>query len=321
MGKLVKGVWQDAAYASGNGEFIRDESVFRGRVTADGSSGFRAEALRYHLYVSLACPWAHRTLILRALKGLEDAITVSIVDPCIGPAGWAFAEHRGCSPDGIHAAAYLRDIYLRAKPDYTGRVTVPVLWDRRTATIVSNESAEIMRMLNSEFNAFAMREANDLYPQALRPQIERWNEIIYRTVNNGVYRAGFATAQDRYEAAARELFATLDALEAHLAEHRYLCGSLVTEADWRLFTTLVRFDAVYHGHFKCNQRRLLDYPGLWAYARELYQFPGVAATVDLDQIKAHYYRSHPGINPTGIVPVGPVLDFTTPHGRESLHAR
>lgn len=318
MGMLVNGRWQDVPYASENGEFVRNDSVFRARVTANGSSGFRAEAQRYHLYVSLACPWAHRTLILRALKGLEDAITVSVVDPHMGPEGWSFSGRRGCTRDSVNGAALLRDIYLRAKPDYTGRATVPVLWDRNTGTIVNNESAEIMRMLNSEFDAFALRDLPDLYPEALRAQIEDWNAVIYRTVNNGVYRAGFATAQDKYEAAARELFATLDTLDRHLGKSRYLCGSVLTEADWRLFTTLVRFDAVYYGHFKCNLRRLVDYHNLWAYARELHQIPGVAATVDLEQIKQHYYRSHSRINPTGVVPLGPKLDFAAPHGREYL---
>lgn len=318
MGMLVKGLWQDIAYETKSGEFVRSDSVFRDWVTADGSSGFRAEAQRYHLYVSLACPWAHRTLILRTLKGLEDAITVSIVDPYMGPGGWSFTEHRGCTRDSVNGATFLREIYLKANFDYMGRVTVPVLWDRKTGTIINNESSEIIRMLNSEFDAFALRELPDLYPQALRPQIERWNRIIYRAVNNGVYRAGFSTAQDKYEAAARELFATLDTLDVHLGKHRYLCGSVVTEADWRLFTTLVRFDAVYHGHFKCNLRRLVDYDNLWAYTRELYQIPGVAETVDLEQIKEHYYRSHPRINPSGLVPVGPTLDFAAPHGRECL---
>ena len=318
MGMLVNGVWQDVAYASKSGEFVRNDSVFRDWVTADGSSGFRAEPGRYHLYVSLACPWAHRTLILRALKGLEDAITVSIVDPYMGPGGWSFTGRRGCTRDSVNGAPFLRDIYLKAKSGYTGRATVPVLWDRQRATIVNNESAEIVRMLNSEFDAFAVRELPDLYPQALRPQIERWNGIIYPTVNNGVYRAGFATTQDKYAVAALELFATLDTLDEHLGNHRYLCSGVVTEADWRLFTTLVRFDAVYYGHFKCNLRRLVDYDKLWAYTRELYQIPGVAETVDLEQIKEHYYRSHPSINPTGVVPVGPTLDFWAPHGRENL---
>jgi putative glutathione S-transferase len=241
---------------------------------------------------------------------------VSIVDPYMGPGGWSFTEHRGCTRDSINGAIFLREIYLKANSDYMGRVTVPVLWDRKTGTIINNESSEIIRMLNSEFDAFALHELPDLYPEALRPQIERWNGIIYRTVNNGVYRAGFATTQDKYEAAARELFATLDTLDEHLGKHRYLCGSVVTEADWRLFTTLVRFDAVYHGHFKCNLRRLVDYDKLWAYTRELYQVPGVAETVDLGHIKEHYYRSHPRINPSGLVPVGPTLDFAVPHGRE-----
>ena len=318
MGVLIKGAWQDSAYANRSGEFVRDESKFRDWVRADGSTDYPAAAQRYHLYVSLACPWAHRALVLRALKGLEDAITVSVVDPYMGGEGWSFGAR--CGGDGVNAAVLLREIYLKAKSDYTGRVTVPVLWDKQTATIVSNESADIVRMLNTEFNAYAKRELHDLYPVALRPQIERWNTMIYRTVNNGVYRAGFATAQDKHAAAVRELFATLDLLEAHLREHRYLCGDALTEADWRLFTTLVRFDAVYHGHFKCNLRRLVDYPNLWAYTRELYQFPGVADTVDLQQIKEHYYRSHPGINPTGLVPLGPVVDFTAPHRRDFLLA-
>jgi putative glutathione S-transferase len=318
MGVLVNGVSQDAVYASDSGEFVRKDSVFRDWVTADGASGFRAEAGRYHLYVSLACPWAHRTLILRALKGLEKAITLSVVDPYMGPEGWRFTERRGCTSDSANGAAFLRDIYLKAKSDYTGRVTVPVLWDRLTETIVNNESSEIVRMLNCAFDAFALCGLPDLYPQGLRPQIDRWNAMIYSAVNNGVYRAGFATAQDKYEAAARELFAALDTLERHLGRHRYLCGSAITEADWRLFTTLVRFDAVYYGHFKCNLRRLVDYHNLWGYARELYQIPGVACTVDLEQIKEHYYRSHTRINPAGVVPVGPALDFAAPHGRGRL---
>ncbi len=320
MGMLVKGVWQDVGYDTKSGEFMRNESAFRDRVTADGSSGFRAETGRYHLYVSLACPWAHRTLVLRVLKGLEQAISVSIVDPYMGPDGWFFSDRPDCTRDNVNGAALLREIYLKARRDYTGRVTVPVLWDRRTATIVNNESAEILRMLNREFNAFASRELPDLCPDALRAQIDRWNDLIYRTVNNGVYRAGFAATQDKYEAAVRSLFETLDVIEEHLAGHRYLCGAWLTEADWRLFTTLVRFDAVYYLHFKCNLQRLCDYPRLWAYARELYQIPGVAATVDLTQIKEHYYRSHARINPTGIVPLGPRIDFAAPHGRDGLGA-
>lgn len=318
MGMLVKGVWRDVGYETKAGEFLRNESVFRDRVTADGSSGFRAEAGRYHLYVSLACPWAHRTLIVRALKGLEDAISASIVDPYMGPDGWHFSDHPGCVRDTVNGAALLREVYLKARPDYTGRVTVPVLWDRNTAAIVNNESAEIIRMLNREFDAFASRDLPDLYPDSLRPEIDRWNALIYPTVNNGVYRAGFATTQDKYEAAVLSLFETLAIIEERLGRHRYLCGTRLTEADWRLFTTLVRFDAVYYGHFKCNLRRLSDFQNLWDYARELYQIPGVAATVDMQQIKEHYYRSQTPINPTGIVPVGPMIDFGAPHGREAL---
>jgi putative glutathione S-transferase len=318
MGMLVKGVWRDVGYDTKAGEFLRNESVFRDRITADGSSGFRAEPGRYHLYVSLACPWAHRTLILRTLKGLEEAISVSIVDPTMGPDGWRFSDRPGCTRDSINGAALLREVYLKARPDYTGRVTVPVLWDRMTATIVNNESAEIIRMLNRECNAFATRNLPDLCPDSLRPEIDRWNALIYPTVNNGVYRAGFATTQDKYEAAVRSLFETLNRIEEHLARHRYLCGTQLTEADWRLFTTLARFDAVYYGHFKCNLRRLSDFQNLWDYARELFQVPGVAATVDMVHIKEHYYRSHARINPTGIVPMGPRIDFGAPHSREAL---
>lgn len=318
MGMLVQGKWQDAVYANQSGEFVRKDSVFRDWVRADGSTRYAPQAGRYHLYVSLACPWAHRTLIVRALKGLEDAIGLSIVDPYMGADGWSFSERRGCIPDSVNGAAFLRDVYLKARPDFTGRVTVPVLWDKQTASIVNNESSEIIRMFNHEFDACAKRPLPDLYAAALRPQIERWNGIIYPSVNNGVYRSGFATAQDKYEAAVRELFATLDTLETQLSGQRYLCGAAITEADWRLFTTLVRFDAVYYGHFKCNLRRLVDYPHLWGYTRELYQVVGVAATVDLAQIKEHYYRSHTRINPTGVVPVGPLLDFAAPHQRGSV---
>ena len=317
MGMLVNGVWRDAGHDTKAGEFLRNESVFRDGISADGSSGFGAEAGRYHLYVSLACPWAHRTLILRTLKGLENSISVSIVDPYMGPDGWSFSDRPGCTGDTANGAILLREVYLKARPDYTGRVTVPVLWDCRTATIVNNESAEIIRMLNREFNAFASRRLPDLYPDSLRPEIDRWNALIYRTVNNGVYRAGFATQQDKYETAVRSLFETLNILDEHLGRHRYLCGTELTEADWRLFTTLVRFDAVYYAHFKCNLQRLSDFRNLWDYARELYQVPGIAATVDMAQIKEHYYRSQARINPTGIVPVGPSIDFAAPHGREA----
>ena len=316
MGMLVNGVWQDVGYDTKSGEFMRNESVFRDRVTADGSSGLRAEPGRYHLYVSLACPWAHRTLILRALKGLDETISVSVVDPYMGPEGWRFGDRPDCTRDSVNGAALLREIYLKARRDYTGRVSVPALWDRKTATIVNNESADIIRMLNREFNAYASRDLPDLYPDSLRSEIDRWNDLIYRSVNNGVYRAGFAVTQDKYETAVRSLFETLNSIEEHLGRHRYLCGARLTEADWRLFPTLVRFDAVYHGHFKCNLQRLSDFPSLWGYTRELYQIPGVAATVDMRQIKEHYYRSHARINPTGIVPLGPTIDFGAPHGRE-----
>ena len=314
---LVEGVWKDLPRDTRKtgGEFVRDESVFRDWVGADGSSGFKAEAGRYHLYVSLACPWAHRTVIFRKLKGLENAISLSIVDPFMDVNGWAFTDRPGCIPDAVNGASFLYEIYLKGRPGYCGRVTVPVLWDKTLKTIVNNESSEIIRMLNREFDAFAEKSLPDMVPAELRPEIDRWNELIYRTVNNGVYRAGFATAQDKYEKAVGELFATLDVLERHLAKSRYLCGDRVTEADWRLFTTLARFDPVYHYHFKCNIRRLRDYPNLWAYARELYQVPGVAATVDFRHIKEHYYRSQKEVNPSRAVPVGPSVDFNEPHGR------
>jgi len=320
MGMLVEGVWRDVPRdtAHTGGEFVRTESLFRDRVTADGSSGFRAEPGRYHLYVSLACPWAHRTVIYRALKGLEGAIGMSTVHPVSEPNGWTFTDRPGYVPDTVNGAAFLHEIYTRARPRYTGRVTVPVLWDARSGTIVNNESSEIIRMLNREFDACATGSLGDQYPAALRADIDRWNELIYRTVNNGVYRAGFATAQDKYEHAVRALFDTLDALERHLAASRYLCGDRLTEADWRLFPTLARFDTVYHYHFKCNLRRLQDCPNLWGYARELYQYPGVAATVDFSQIKEHYYASQTRVNPSGVIALGPPLgaaDWSVPHGR------
>ena len=325
MGQLIDGVWHNEwidASRSG-GVFLRPDSAFRDKVSADGSSGFAAEAGRYHLYVSLACPWAHRTLILRALKGLEPVISVSVVHPLMHDQGWSFGAAgtelpQGSTPDHLYGAAHLWQIYVKANPHYSGKVTVPVLWDKHTARIVNNESPEILRMLNSAFDALATRQLPDLYPLALQPQIEQWNERIYHTVNNGVYRAGFATRQDVYEQAVRELFDTLDVLEVHLSQQRYLCGRTITEADWRLFPTLVRFDAVYHGHFKCNLRRLIDYPNLWAYTRELYQWPGVAETVNLQQIRQHYYASHAKLNPTGIVALGPNLDWHQPHLREEI---
>ena len=309
MGKLVSGVWHDVWYdtETTNGAFVRDASIFRHRVTADGSSGFRAEAGRYHLYVSRACPWAHRTLIFRALKGLDDVISISVVHPHMGKDGWTFDSAPGTIPDTVNGARALHEIYTLAKPDYTGRATVPVLWDKQGKTIVNNESSEIIRMLNREFDAFATREQPDFYPADLAAEIDALEDVVYRTVNDGVYRAGFATSQASYEEAFDALFATLDDLERRLAGKRFLFGDRLTEADWRLFTTLLRFDAVYHGHFKCNLRRLVDYPNLWRYARELYAMPGVAGTVSFDHIKQHYYGSHRTINPTGIVPKGPLL--------------
>ena len=315
MGVLVDGVWRTGGFTTDErGAFRREATRFHHRITADGASGFAAEPGRYHLYVSLACPWAHRTLIGRKLKGLEDAISLSIVSPLMGEDGWTFEDGPGCLPDSVNGARFLRDTYRLADPHYTGRVTVPVLWDKVRKTIVNNESAEILRMLNAEFDTIADASL-DLYPEPLRAEIDAVNEVVFETVNNGVYKAGFATRQAPYEEAVRALFATLDSLEVRLGERRYLCGERITEADWRLFTTLVRFDAVYHGHFKCNLKRLVDYPNLWAYARALYQWPGVAGTVDFAHIKGHYYRSHLSINPSGIVPLGPLIDFTAPHGR------
>ncbi len=322
MGLLVDGVWQDQWYdtKSTGGRFVRKDSAFRNWVTPDGSpgpsgtGGFKAEPGRYHLYVSLACPWAHRTLIFRKLKGLEDMISVSVVHWLMLENGWTFEEGSGVVPDPIHGARFLYEVYTKAQPDYTGRVTVPVLWDKATNRIVNNESSEIIRMFNAAFDACGA-EAGDFYPEALRPQIETWNARIYDTVNNGVYKAGFATTQAAYEAAFAELFATLEVLEAHLGAHRYLLGDRLTGADWRLFTTLVRFDPVYVGHFKCNLHRIADYPNLSGYLRDLYQVPGVGETVNMQHIKAHYYQSHRTINPTGIVPVGPAMDLSLPHGR------
>ncbi|MBB4284538.1 glutathione S-transferase family protein [Roseospira goensis] len=315
MGLLIDGVWhRDDETAGRGGRFERQASTFRDWISADGSTPYPAAAGRYHLYVSLACPWAHRTLIVRRLKGLTDAVGVSVVDPLMGESGWTLPE----GADPINGARALHEIYTRARPDYTGRVTVPVLWDTRTGTIVSNESADIIRMLNHGFGALA--SGPDLYPAPLRAEIDRMNAKLYDTLNNGVYKAGFATTQAAYEEAVAAVFETLDAMEARLAHQRYLVDGAITEADWRAFTTLIRFDAVYHGHFKCNVRRVEDYPNLAGYVRELYQVPGVAATVDLDQIKRHYYASHRRINPTGIVPVGPAVDYATPHGRDRLRA-
>lgn len=322
MGLLVDGQWQDKWYdteASG-GRFVREDAGFRNWVTADGSAGptgvggFKAEANRYHLYVSLACPWAHRTTIYRKLKGLEDMISLSVVHPFMGDKGWTFAEGAGVIADPIVNASYLYEVYVAAKPDYTGRVTVPILWDKKTNTIVSNESSEIIRMLNSAFDEAGATDVNFL-PKALLAEIDTINEFVYSAVNNGVYKAGFATTEAAYKEAVVTIFDALDTLEARLADQRYLLGDTITEADWRLFTTLVRFDAVYVGHFKCNIRRIVDYPNLWGYLRDLYQVPGIAETVSIEHIKAHYYTSHANINPTRIIPVGPVLDFNEPHDR------
>ncbi|HEY9572195.1 MAG TPA: glutathione S-transferase family protein [Pusillimonas sp.] len=316
MGLLVDGKWHDQWYdtASTGGRFVRSDAQFRNWITPDGSagpsggSGFRAEPGRYHLYVSLACPWANRTLILRALKGLEQMISVSVVNPYMGENGWTFEPGPGVIADPVGQAQYLYQVYQRAQPDYSGRVTVPVLWDLERNTIVGNESSEIIRMLNSAFDGICSREG-DYAPEQLLPQIDVVNAEIYDAVNNGVYKVGFATEQDVYEQEVDKLFAYLDKLEIKLGHQRYLLGDQVTEADWRLFTTLIRFDAVYHGHFKCNLKRLADYENLWSYTRELYQWPGVAATINFDHIKQHYYRSHHTINPNGIVPAGPILDL------------
>ena len=294
MGLLVDGQWQDKWYdteASG-GRFVREDAGFRNWVTADGSAGptgvggFKAEANRYHLYVSLACPWAHRTTIYRKLKGLEDMISLSVVHPFMGDKGWTFAEGAGVIADPIANASYLYEVYVAAKPDYTGRVTVPILWDKKTNTIVSNESSEIIRMLNSAFDEVGATDVNFL-PTELLAEIDTINEFVYSAVNNGVYKAGFATTEAAYKEAVVTLFDALDTLEARLADQRYLLGDTITEADWRLFTTLVRFDAVYVGHFKCNIRRIVDYPNLWGYLRDLYQVPGIAETVSIEHIKAH----------------------------------
>lgn len=325
MGMLVDGVWHDVWYdtKSTAGRFERSKAQFRNWVTADGSAGptgkggFKAEAGRYHLYVSLACPWAHRTLIFRKLKGLEGLISLSVVDPLMLENGWEFKDRDGATFDHLFGSDFLYQIYLKADPGYSGRVTVPVLWDKQTQTIVSNESADIIRMFNSAFNGLTGSDG-DYCPADLRQEIDALNDVIYDRVNNGVYKAGFATTQDAYESAVAPLFAMLDELEERLATRRYLFGERLTEADWRLFTTLIRFDPVYVGHFKCNIRRIADYPNLSAYVRDLYQTPGVAETVNMRHIKHHYYRSHKTINPTGIVPAGPALDLDRPHGREAL---
>jgi putative glutathione S-transferase len=320
MGLLVDGAWQEDVSRTANGRFVRPTTSFRDFVTANGNAGptgkggYAAEAGRYHLYISLACPWAHRTLIFRELKQLDNVVSVSIAEPLYGKTGWEFGTARGGTLDSANGKSTLAEIYLLADPRYTGRVSVPVLWDKKRRTIVNNESSEIIRMLNSAFEAFT-NVHTDYYPAELHSEIDRINDIVYPTVNNGVYRAGFATSQEAYEEAARGIFETFDQLEDRLSRQRYLIGRQITEADWRLFPTLVRFDAVYYGHFKCNLRRVADYPNLWNYLRDLYQVPGIAATVSIDHIKRHYYGSQRQVNPTGIVPIGPLIDFAAPHDR------
>ncbi|MEO1362549.1 MAG: glutathione S-transferase family protein [Pseudomonadota bacterium] len=328
MGVLVDGVWHDTWYdtKSTGGKFERSQAKFRNWITADGapgpsgSGGFPAESGRYHLYVSYACPWAHRTLIFRALKGLGDHITISVVHPDMLTEGWTFeADDAGATGDTLYGLPFARDIYTRADPTFSGRVTVPILWDKAQETIVSNESSEIIRMLNSAFDAIT-GNSDDYWPEALRDDIAPVNDRIYDTFNNGVYKSGFATTQAAYDEAVGPLFDTMDWLEDRLSTRRYLMGEQMTEADWRLFTTLVRFDAVYHLHFKCNRKRLIDYPSLWAYTRELYQVPGVAETVNMAHIIRHYHFSHESINPHRIIPINPVIDFNAPHGRGQVTA-
>ncbi|WP_341501957.1 glutathione S-transferase family protein [Gallaecimonas sp. GXIMD4217] len=322
MGLLVKGHWHDEWYDtdSTGGDFQREAARVRNWITPDGSpgpsgeGGFKAEADRYHLYVSLACPWAHRTLIFRQLKGLDRLVSVSVVSYLMAEQGWSFDRKAGSSGDRLYQSHFLHELYTKHREDYSGRVTVPVLWDRELHCIVSNESSEIIRMFNSAFDHLTGNEL-DFYPQALRADIDAVNAEVYEHVNNGVYRAGFATAQSAYDAAFERLFATLDGLEERLSRSRYLLGERLTEADWRLFTTLIRFDPVYHGHFKCNRQRLCEYRHLWGFVKELYQMPGISDTVDFEHIKRHYYQSHRAINPTGIVPGGPRLDLDGPHHR------
>ncbi|EJA7352185.1 glutathione S-transferase family protein [Vibrio parahaemolyticus] len=314
MGKLVEGVWHDVWYdtKANGGKFVREDAGFRDWIKNDSEAVFQPESGRYHLYVSLACPWAHRTLIFRKLKGLEPHIDVTVVCPDMLSQGWQMGL-----PEPLFGHTRMHQIYTQAKPDYTGRVTVPVLWDKKTNTIVSNESSEIIRMFNSAFNDLTGNH-DDYYPEPLRGVIDEWNDYIYPNVNNGVYRCGFATSQEAYEEAFESLFSALDKINAHLATHRYLAGNKITEADWRLFTTLVRFDAVYVGHFKCNKQRIADYVNIQGYLKELYQIDGIADTTDFYHIKRHYYFSHTGINPTQVVPKGPELDFSSPHQREMI---
>ena len=325
MGLLQNGKWIDRWYdtKSNRGHFKRTDSQFRNWITKDGSAGpsgqggFKVSSGRYHLYVSLACPWAHRTLIFRTLKGLEEMVSLSVVHWHMAEEGWTFKNGDGVIPDSINNTQFLHQVYTMASPDYSGRVTVPVLWDKETRTIVSNESSEIIRMFNSAFDDIGAKPG-DYYPSNLHAKIDAINMRIYDTVNNGVYKAGFATTQEAYEDAIEPLFSSLDWLEQILSNSRYLFGSIITEADWRLFTTLVRFDTVYVCHFKCNLKRIVDYPNLWGYVRDLYQHPGIAATVCMDHIKSHYYGSHEVINPTRVVPLGPEINYWAPHDRYKL---
>ena len=317
-GAFVKGDWKtERQWKNTDGRFVRQATSFRDWVSADGSSGFQAQAGRYHLYIAWACPWAHRTAILRRLKGLEEIVGLSAVGSFMGENGWAFYDEPGVIPDNVNGAEFLREVYVQADPGYTGRVTTPMLWDRETGTIVNNESREIVRMFDTEFEEFATTDA-EFFPQDLRDEIDETIDAIYEPINNGVYRSGFATRQEAYDEAVTDVFDALDYWEDVLSERRYLCGDRVTEADWCMFPTLVRFDSVYYGHFKCNLRRIVDYPNLGGYLRDLYQQPGVAETVNMDHIKKHYYRSHESINPSRIVPKGPILDFTGPHERARL---
>ncbi|GIC76696.1 glutathione S-transferase family protein [Moritella sp. F3] len=322
MGLIVNGKWHDQWYEtkSSKGQFERQESRFRNTISNAEGSRYPAEAGRYHLYVSLACPWAHRTLIFRQLKQLEDIITVSVVKPEMRSNGWEFDANTSDYNDTLYQSDYVYQLYLKAAPDYEGRVTVPVLWDKQTQTIVNNESSEIIRIFNTAFNDLTGNH-DDYYPTDLRPEIDTINERIYHTINNGVYRAGFATTQTAYDEAFDALFSSLDWLETHLGTHRYLTGSQLTEADWRLFTTLIRFDAVYHGHFKCNRNKLTEFHHISNYVRELFQVNGIASTVDLEYTKIHYYASHDTINPTLIVPRGPVHHFTATHDRNSFASK
>ncbi len=316
LGQLVQGTWtSDRNQSDAGGKFVRPSTTFRATISADDRSGYPAESGRYHLYVSLACPWAHRTLIMRSLKGLEAAIGLSVVDPYMGEDGWFFSENSGCIPDSVIGAKYLWEIYVKADANYTGRVTVPILWDKQTETIVNNESREIMRIFDVEFNAIAHNDTS-FCPDNLKEQIDRTIDAIYQPINNGVYRAGFATTQAAYEEGIADLFHALDEWENRLGQQRYLCGSQLTEADICLFTTLLRFDAVYYGHFKCNLRHIWDYPNLGNYLKDIYQYPGIKDTCNFDHIKQHYYKSHNKINPTGIVPKGPMLDLDSPHNRQ-----